>query len=62
MWLDNDMNNTDSNSPCHSCQVEESVLNGTASQQDRNHWSLWGCTCTTESQDEAMEWMDMVTR
>jgi hypothetical protein len=47
---------------CHSCQVRESVLAGTASQQDRNHWMLWGCTCSPEDQAEAVAHMDRVTR
>ena len=47
---------------CHSCQVEASVLDGTASNADRNHWSMWGCTCTPEAEAEAVAWMDRVTR
>lgn len=47
---------------CHSCQVEEAVLNGTATQAERNHWSLWGCTCTPEAEAEAVAWMARVTR
>jgi hypothetical protein len=47
---------------CHSCKVEAAVLNGTASMQDRHHWSLWGCTCDPADEAEAVAWMDRVTR
>lgn len=47
---------------CHSCQVEADVLAGTASQADKNHWSMWGCTCSDEDAAEATAWMEMVTR
>lgn len=63
MWLDKDMSQTETTTTkCHSCQVEADVLAGTASRADRNHWSLWGCTCITEDAEEAAEWMDKVTR
>ena len=62
LWLDNDMSNTATATKCHSCQVEASVLAGTASNADRNHWSLWGCTCTTEAAEEAAAWLDRVSR
>jgi hypothetical protein len=47
---------------CHSCQVEADVLAGTATQADRNHWTLWGCTCTPEAAQDAAEWLHLVTR
>lgn len=53
---------TTNDTRCHSCQVEADVLAGTASQADRNHWSLWGCICKPEDAREAAEWMDLVTR
>jgi len=56
------MSNTAPATKCHSCQVEASVLAGTASNADRNHWSLWGCTCTTEAAEEAAAWLDRVSR
>ena len=56
------MSNTATTTKCHSCQVEASVLAGTASRTDANHWSLWGCTCSKDDAAEAAAWMDLVTR
>jgi hypothetical protein len=56
------MTNPTTTTKCHSCQVEASVLAGTASREDRNHWSLWGCTCDPADEAAAVEHMDRVTR
>lgn len=63
MCLDNDMSNTATTATkCLSCQVEASVLDGTASKADAAHWSHWGCTCSAEAKAEAVAWMHSVTR
>lgn len=46
---------------CHSCEVEASVLDGSASQADRTHWHLWGCTCDPESEADAIEFMRLMS-
>ena len=51
-----------STTTCRTCQVHESVMDGTATDADSAHWSMWGCTCTAEATAEAVAWMDQVTR
>lgn len=48
---------------CPSCQTEAKFLAGEpTTAQEMTRWDRWGCTCTTEQAEEAMRWMDMVTR
>lgn len=48
---------------CITCQIDRKRRNGeTLTQQERNHWSLWGCTCEPKDEANAIEWMDLVTR
>ena len=60
--------NTTTATKCHSCQVEarlfstDEVTRSAVTRQERNHWSLWGCTCSEESAAEAQAHMDRVTR
>ena len=48
---------------CLSCQYEAKRAAGVdLTNQERNHWMMWGCTCTPESSAEALWFMDTVTR
>lgn len=33
---------------CLTCQLAPAVLAGTATRDEVNHWSMWGCTCEPE--------------
>lgn len=48
---------------CTACQVDAKRAAGEPiTQQERNAWMMWGCTCTTEAAQDAMAWMALVTR
>lgn len=59
---------TTTHTTCQSCEIEARMFSTdedtrqTVTNRERNHWSLWGCTCTPEAAAEAQEWMDLVTR
>lgn len=51
------------NTECITCQINHKMERGEeVTQQERNHWTLWGCTCEPQAEAEAIEWMDLVTR
>lgn len=46
---------------CHACQMDaRRAAGGTMTEQERNAWMMWGCTCADNG--EAQEWMERVTR
>ena len=46
---------------CLTCELDAKREAGLElTNQERNHWMLWGCTCNNS--DEAVEWMESVTR
>ena len=47
---------------CLTCQLTPAVLAGTATLEERNHWSLWGCTCDPAAEAAAAEWVAEVTQ
>lgn len=56
---------SDTDSRCYTCQADEQAERhgfDSMTQQQRNHWAMWGCTCTTEQAEEAQAFMNMMTR
>jgi hypothetical protein len=48
---------------CFTCQIDDLRNAGVElSNKERNHWSMWGCTCSDEDAADAQEFMAMVTR
>lgn len=53
---------------CRSCEVETRLFSDdlavrqAVTTADRNHWSMWGCTCSVESAADAQSWFESVTR
>ncbi len=48
---------------CPSCETDAKMAAGEeTTASERNRWAMWGCTCSTEAEAEAVAWMDSVTR
>lgn len=48
---------------CKSCEVQAKREAGEpVTQQELNHWMLWGCTCSEAAAEEAQAHMDRMTR
>lgn len=51
------------NTECITCQISRKMERGEeVTQQERNHWMLWGCTCEPDAAAEAQAFMERVTR
>ncbi len=48
---------------CITCQIEAKRQAGEEiTRNERNHWSMWGCTCDPQVAAEARDFIDRVTR
>jgi hypothetical protein len=48
---------------CRSCELDEKRERGEElTQQERNHWMMWGCTCDPQDSAEAQTYIDRVSR
>lgn len=64
-WYDTNMTtttNTNTAPICRTCELEPSVLAGTATAAERNAWAMWGCTCDPAAEADALAWFQQVTR
>ena len=53
----------DSSDKCFTCQLDELRDAGVQlTDQERNRWAMWGCTCDPERAAEAMAYFERVTQ
>ena len=54
---------SDTNDKCFTCQIDDLRSAGIElTNQERNHSMMWGCTCEPEAAEDAIAYMNLVTR
>lgn len=53
---------TDDGILCRTCEIQKKMDRGEfVTQNDLNHWALWGCTCDSEDLDDALAYFNSIT-